>query len=223
MPRKVFVAGEILTASDVNTNLMDQAVMVFDDAAARTAALPSPSEGMVTYLKDTDALEKRTASAWVSVNTDSGKILQVVSTTKTDLYSVSLASGATDTSDVTGLTATITPSSASNKILVTVTTVLGGARHRVGFIMRRDSTDIAIGDTGLTGRISTGFSLGAADSGAGPQVASFLDSPATTSPVTYAIRLRSGQDDTRTFVLNKVDDNVSATTVSTITLMEVAG
>jgi hypothetical protein len=58
MPRKVFVAGEILTAADVNTNLMDQAVMVFDDSAARGSAIPSPIEGMVTYLKDTDKFEK---------------------------------------------------------------------------------------------------------------------------------------------------------------------
>jgi len=57
VPRKVFVAGAILTAADVNTNLMDQAVMVFADSAARTAALASPSEGMVTYLADTDSLE----------------------------------------------------------------------------------------------------------------------------------------------------------------------
>jgi hypothetical protein len=68
MPRKVFVANEILTAADVNTNLMDQAVMVFDDSAARGSAIPSPSEGMVTYLKDTDQLEKYTTD-WVPANT----------------------------------------------------------------------------------------------------------------------------------------------------------
>ena len=62
MPRKVFVANEILTAGAVNTNLMDQAVMVFADAAARTAALGSPSEGMVTYLEDSDLLQLYTTS-----------------------------------------------------------------------------------------------------------------------------------------------------------------
>jgi hypothetical protein len=69
MPRKVFVAGEILTAADVNTNLMDQAVMVFDDSAARGSAIPSPSEGMVTYLKDTNLVEAYTGAAFVPVNT----------------------------------------------------------------------------------------------------------------------------------------------------------
>jgi hypothetical protein len=63
--RKTFVAGEILTASDVNSFLMDQSVMVFDDSGARGSAIPSPSEGMVTYLKSTDAVEKFNGSAFV--------------------------------------------------------------------------------------------------------------------------------------------------------------
>lgn len=62
MPRKVFVAGEILTASDVNTYLMDQMVMVFDNSAARGSAIPSPTEGMVSYLKDTNNVEVYTTS-----------------------------------------------------------------------------------------------------------------------------------------------------------------
>jgi hypothetical protein len=65
MPRKTFVAGEILTAADVNANLMDQAVMTFADAAARTSALPSPSEGMVTFLASTKSIDKRVGSSWV--------------------------------------------------------------------------------------------------------------------------------------------------------------
>lgn len=55
--RKTFTAGEVLTAANVNGFLMDQSVMVFADAAARTTAIPSPTEGMVTYLSDTNALE----------------------------------------------------------------------------------------------------------------------------------------------------------------------
>jgi hypothetical protein len=72
MPRKTFVAGEILTASDVNTNLMDQAVMVFADSSARDSAIPSPSEGMIVYLSDTNAVQTYSGSAWVpAVNTAS--------------------------------------------------------------------------------------------------------------------------------------------------------
>ena len=67
---KVFVNGDILDADvDVNPFLMSQAVMVFDDAAARTAALDGDeAEGMLTYLRDTDQVEKFTGAAFVPVS-----------------------------------------------------------------------------------------------------------------------------------------------------------
>ena len=65
--RKVFVAGEVLEASEVNGYLMDQAVMVFADSAARTAAIPSPTEGMLTYLQDVDALQVFTGSEFEAI------------------------------------------------------------------------------------------------------------------------------------------------------------
>jgi hypothetical protein len=64
---KQFTAGEVLQASEVNGYLMDQAVMVFASSAARASALPSPSEGMLTYLKDTDAVEVFSGSNFVAV------------------------------------------------------------------------------------------------------------------------------------------------------------
>jgi hypothetical protein len=68
MPRKVFAPGDVLTASDVMTFLMNQAVVTFADAAARTAALPTPSEGMVAYLNDTNSVEYYDGSAWETLN-----------------------------------------------------------------------------------------------------------------------------------------------------------
>jgi hypothetical protein len=64
MSRKVFNAGEILTASDVNNFLMDQSVMSFASAAARTTAIPSPVEGMLTWLEDVNRYEFYNGSAW---------------------------------------------------------------------------------------------------------------------------------------------------------------
>ena len=64
--RKVFVAGQVLTASDVNSTV-DQTVMVFADASARTTAIPSPTEGMMSYLEDTNALQLYT-TAWADVS-----------------------------------------------------------------------------------------------------------------------------------------------------------
>ena len=65
---RTFVDGDVLTAAQVNTYLMEQAVMVFADSSARTTALPTPSEGMVTYLADTNVLEVYDGSSWVSID-----------------------------------------------------------------------------------------------------------------------------------------------------------
>jgi hypothetical protein len=66
MSRKVFTAGEVLAAADVNTYLMDQTVMSFAGTAARSSAIPSPVEGMTTYNETTDILESWNGSAWVA-------------------------------------------------------------------------------------------------------------------------------------------------------------
>lgn len=63
---RTFTAGEVLTAANVQTFLQDQVVMVFANNAAATAAIPSPGEGQFRYLKDTDAFEYYTGSAWVT-------------------------------------------------------------------------------------------------------------------------------------------------------------
>ena len=53
---KLFEDGNVLLASEVNTFMMQQMIMVFADAAARDAAILSPSEGMFAFLKDVDKL-----------------------------------------------------------------------------------------------------------------------------------------------------------------------
>ena len=67
--KKTFTAGEVLTASDVNTYLMEQSVMVFGGTAARSSAIPTPSTGMTSYIGTTGTasipqIETYTGSAW---------------------------------------------------------------------------------------------------------------------------------------------------------------
>jgi hypothetical protein len=57
MPRKTFADGDALPASDVNTFLMNQAVQTYADGVARTASLPSPTDGQVTTRADSKNLE----------------------------------------------------------------------------------------------------------------------------------------------------------------------
>ena len=65
MPRKVFTAGEVLSATDVNSFLMDQMVQTFAGTAARGSASPTPSEGMLTYLSDTNTFEFYNGTSFV--------------------------------------------------------------------------------------------------------------------------------------------------------------
>jgi hypothetical protein len=82
---KEFSTGDVLTAADANGYLASQVVMVFADAAARTSAIASPQEGMISFLKDTNATQYYSGSAWVSVGGASPL------TTKGDLYTYSTA------------------------------------------------------------------------------------------------------------------------------------
>ena len=64
---KVFTNGSVLNASEINDNLMNQSVMVFSNATARSAALTSPVEGMLTWLEDLNRYENYNGSAWVEL------------------------------------------------------------------------------------------------------------------------------------------------------------
>jgi hypothetical protein len=72
---KEFSTGDVLTAADANGYLASQVVMVFADAAARTSAITSPQEGMISYLKDTNVTQYYSGSAWVAVGAASGLTL----------------------------------------------------------------------------------------------------------------------------------------------------
>lgn len=64
MPFKTFVNGAVLPASDVNTYLMKQSVMVFADETARDDALTTPTEGMVAYLQNANKVTIYDGSVW---------------------------------------------------------------------------------------------------------------------------------------------------------------
>ena len=69
MAYKVFTNGSVLNASEVNDNLMNQSVITFATATARSSAITSPIEGMITYLEDSKRYESYNGTAWVQVIT----------------------------------------------------------------------------------------------------------------------------------------------------------
>jgi hypothetical protein len=84
--KKIFVAGEVLLAQDVNDYLMDQSVMNFASSAARSSAIPTPTEGMVSYLADRNVIEVFNGSAYVAAS----GLTFINSTTFTAQSSISL-------------------------------------------------------------------------------------------------------------------------------------
>ena len=66
---KLFATGDVLTASQVNTYLMQQTIMVFANSSARTSALSGVlAEGMFSYLQDTNSTEYYDGTAWQSIS-----------------------------------------------------------------------------------------------------------------------------------------------------------
>lgn len=166
------------------------------------------------------------ASGAARANFGAGAILQVVQSFKTNTWSA----GQVEWVDVTGLSATITPTSSSSKILVMLTINYcntGGGSN--GFRLMRDSTPIGIADAaGSRPRFST-CNLDGMPGGTTLMLTTtveYLDSPNTTSSTTYktqAFARYSGSLYVNYSATDRDNASYDARSVSSITLMEIAG
>ena len=153
----------------------------------------------------------------------------VVSVTKTDTFSASVAIGATTA--ITGLTVNFTPTSASSKVLVvgyvTTASSTGLATRSVNVIVKRDSTAVGVGAAdGSRTQVTTG-STQAVSIGVNNSTFAFIDSPETTDEVTYSVDIHNGDlDGTRTLYVNRTSGDVNGAAypraASSITAIEVA-
>ena len=170
-----------------------------------------------------------TGSSTLATTATAGKILQVLQTVKTDTFSL----GGVATADITGLSQAITPSSTSNKILVsyTVNFAIKDGGFATCLKLLRGSTQIFLGDAASNrGRYSNAFtSENGADFGAYEYhiwTGSFLDSPNSTSATTYKLQLYSNNSGRTAYINRSHTDADSATggfrTASQITVEEVA-
>jgi hypothetical protein len=164
------------------------------------------------------------ASGAAKSNFGAGAVLQVVQATKTDSFTTTSTSFTTPT----GLSLSITPSSASNKILIFANIgfeISGDAGHGYGSI-RRDSTDIFIGDAAGSRPRATFAQNNSGGNGSVAFSMAYLDSPSTTSSISYSVNVRSSNG-TTVYVNRSVRDNDGSAfdgrTVSSIVAMEIAG
>ena len=151
-----------------------------------------------------------------------GKIGQVLQATRTAPQTFTLATGTL--ADIGGITLNITPSSITSKILVEYRIHLGRAATEAApySLLLRDGSIIFQGDAiGSRQRATSAFGTQPSTEVQVLQSQIFLDSPASTSALTYKIQV--GGFNGRTFYVNQPDVNSvkMAMTTSTITAMEV--
>jgi len=200
-----------------------------DVAGSTTLTLPTgsanilTSESTLSSSKLSGALPALDGSALTGVS--AGKVLQVVYGESSAV--TSWAAGAT-WKDF-GVSATITPSSTSSKILVIADVNYGfsiaGVAHSARLL--RDSTLIYGGASGsyIQGFQATEGSIGGRNYETHKLTASTVDSPSSTSALTYKVQ-HYQHSAAGTVYLNRTDANqagVHAQTRSSIILMEIAG
>jgi len=142
-----------------------------------------------------------------------GKVLQVVQTVKSDTFSTAAASY----TDITGLSASITPASSSNKILIQVSigTHNTDAASFIVYQLMRDSTPIGLADSATQTTFAATINN---DRGEGHSMM-YLDSPSSTSSINYKVQTYASGANTAYINYRAGQYN----SISTITLMEIEG
>jgi hypothetical protein len=208
---------------------MASIVVAGDTSGAITLAAPAIAGTNTLTLPANTGTVITTASSGQSIPKaalPTGSVLQVVSTAKTDVFTTT----STSFVDVTGLSVSITPTSASSKIFITTSFEFGmnSGGGYPQFRMLRDSTVINAGASAgsrTLGMLSMGGGIYNSDNAVGLNCASsFVDSPATTSAITYKIQARQSAGATAYVGANSGDADSAASlrASSNIIVMEIA-
>ena len=186
-----------------------------DSNTNRTLTLPDASGSIVAADASTGRFD--------SSNMPAGSVIQVVSTTKTDRFAATLDAGTNI--EIPGLEQSITPVSESSNILIVAQVAVFGTRSSIGIVLKRGSNFIARGDSGLDNQQTAGGWTGANTDSGFTTMFNHLDTPATTANITYKINVANLRTASNTITVGQFSgENVrTASGISTITLMEIAG
>ena len=156
------------------------------------------------------------------------KILQVVQAYKTDTFTASLTYN-DESGDITGLTPSITPTNASNKILVMWDIMTGNsASSRIGLKLYKDDSVLtgSLGDTAGSSSRVTAYSSTMQNDRHWGLSGKYLDTAGSTSSITYSVRLRIGNVASNTVSVNRpgtlYDNSGGMVAASSLILMEIA-
>ena len=201
----------------------------------RVIALPDIADGtLVTSESTLDATKLSGALPAISganlTGISGGKVLQFLQTVKNDTLSTTISNGG-QSSELSGLTVSITPANASNKILIRYVLNIGtsSGNFMVSARLRKDNSTIsaATGDTdGGRAVVTSGTNIDSVTR-TNVLVGEVLDTAGDTNARTYGVVLRHGKNASTTVTINKSessDDNdaYSFRTISTISAMEIA-
>ena len=150
-----------------------------------------------------------------TTNPKTGNIIQVVQAVKTDTASFQSTSFA----DITGLSASITPSSNSNKILVEATIYISTSNAVAIINFVRGSTNIGQPSSSVT-HTGTFFEYNE-HQGMVTSAMTFLDSPSTTNATTYKLQIRASNTNFPLYI-NRYTGANDYYGISTLTLKEIA-
>jgi len=210
----IILLGNVL---DIGTPSDDSvgAAQIKDDLISGTTALTSAPADTDEFLVSDAGTLKRIDYSLIK---GGGKIGQVLQIQKVDTYSQTAASW----TDITGLSIAITPSATTSKILVTA--VVNASKEQGGgnghFRLLRDSTVIGVSTNG------SGYNgFGMTDQGVdgntmSVKVNNYLDSPSSTSELTYKVQLYNITNSHTSYV-NRRASGAGHGATSTITVMEV--
>ena len=195
--------------------------------------LTLPDESGTIFSDGTGVPGSAVTGQLASSNMPTGSVIQVMQTIKTDVFSATVNAG--DSTAVTGLSVNITPSSSNSKILVMTSVSASQSNNRTsssspGFTfirLKRNSTNLGLGDSGGSYQVTAGIAgITALDNYTArvPNTSShtFLDSPSTTSQITYQVEVGQTRGADNLFYVNRSNDDRGRAS-STITVVEIAG